>query len=201
MAKAEGKLEKDREDDRSKEQLGLRGIGTRQSPFAPFNSLYLSMLSLRPRGGSATATSTSGGAVPPGHSRELGTGWASAPSRKKMPGADACLPALGPRNEVGGISRVVPGRRRGRPSSLDFAAACGLVDYGSVHVPQRQLAAAFSPAKRPVRIRRFFGRGRAPHVASAGGTPHAPLSGVAHLLGRAVDLTNPSGEPAGGAAG
>lgn len=134
MAKAEGKLEKDREDDRSKEQLGLRGIGTRQSPFAPFNSLYLSMLSLRPRGGSATATSTSGGAVPPGHSRELGTGWASAPSRKKMPGADACLPALGPRNEVGGISRVVPGRRRGRPSSLDFAAACGLVDYGSVHV-------------------------------------------------------------------
>lgn len=47
MAKAEGKLEKDREDDRSKEQLGLRGIGTRQSPFAPFNSLYVVFASAR----------------------------------------------------------------------------------------------------------------------------------------------------------
>jgi hypothetical protein len=50
VAKAEGKLEKDREDDRSKEQLGLRGIGTRQPRLCTFQlslSLYVVFASAR----------------------------------------------------------------------------------------------------------------------------------------------------------
>ena len=191
MAKAEGKLEKDREDNRSKEQVELRGIGIRQ----PLCAFQLSLspsspLSLRPRGGSATATS--GGAVAPSPRPFSAVGHGlgpRAPSRCGAPmHARSCSLCLGPATRWDAAGLLV-GLRRVRITEVRIWPNC---NWLLLHSHQRS-----------DRIRRFFRPGPpAPHRTSRRREErraHRFPCRSSPILRRAVDLTDPSGGlPSGG---